>query len=68
MIRTLLALGMVATLAACGGEDQDFDDFETMPAETAPVQEQPMMTDTLMMDTMWHDTMDGMDMDTMGGM
>jgi hypothetical protein len=75
MIRTLLALGVVISLAACGGGDDLDDDMEVdVPAETQPMTADTMEmgVDTMMVDTMMMDTMesdaDSMMEDTMGGM
>jgi hypothetical protein len=77
MIRSLLALGVVVSLAACGGGEDDLD--ETMDAGVeVPAETQPMTADTMEMDmdvgvdSMMVDTMesdaDSMMDDTLGGM
>ena len=73
MIRTLIALGIVISLAACGGGEEDLD--EGMEAESeVPAETQPMTPDTMDMDmdSMMMDTTemdaDTMMEDTMGGM
>lgn len=64
MTRTLLALGMILGLAACGGDDEaEMDEMEPAVEAEEPALT-PMATDTMMMDSMM---MDSMDHDTMGG-
>lgn len=73
MIRTLIALGIVISLAACGGGEEDLDagmeaEIE-VPAETQPMtpDTMDMGVDSMMMDTTEMDA-DTMMEDTMGGM